>query len=319
LSSSTASKLEALAGLSSAKRLIMRLSQGDIGVHAVLLYGVPGSGKHELARLLAEAWLCREPGPEGADGVCKACGAFARGNSADFLHIAPQGASRLIIGKQISKDKKSKEEDPISLLEFLRTMPLMSRHKVVLIEDAHRMNETASNSLLKTLEEPLPHGKLILTTDSVGGVRPTILSRCLAVACELPSDEELVRLAPGAHSDLIRMADGAPGRVRKAVEAPAVYERLARFARDLSVRPEGAALVASEEFRQIADELAKAGEQGARFGNSHALELLATFLAREQGVPTSWTQDVIEAHRRIQGNASATIVFDALFARILGR
>jgi DNA polymerase-3 subunit delta' len=317
LSNSTASRLEELIGLSSAKRLVLRLARGDLGTHAVLLYGVPGSGKQHLARLLAQAWLCQTPTSDGACGECRACLAFERGNASDFLMISPQGASRIIVSRQISEPPDKKPDDPIPLITFFRTLPVQARHRVGLIEDAHRMNRTTSNGLLKTLEEPHPHAKIILTTDSVGGVAPTILSRCLAVACELPSEEELDGIAAGASADVIRMASGAPGRVMDALKKPEVYGRIGDFGRSLYSRPAGGGLKASDEFRELSEALALQNASGARAANALALELLAVFLAREPGTPPAWTQAVIDAHRRIQGNASAPIVFDALFCQML--
>jgi hypothetical protein len=60
-------------------------------------------------------------------------------------------------------------------------------------------------------------------------------------------------------------------------------------------------------------------DSGARAGNAHALELLAILLAREPSAPAEWTQLVIETHRRVLGNASASIAFDSLFSEILAR
>ena len=294
----------------------MRLSRGDLGTHAALIYGAPGSGKGELAMLLAQAWLCLHPNEEGADGTCRACAAFARGNSSDLLTVTPQGASRIIRTGQIKREKHG-DESTLPAIDFLKALPLVSKHKVVIIENADRMNTSASHSLLKTLEEPEPYGRLILTTDSIGGVLPTILSRCLAVPCEMPSDAELSKIASGLSGDIVRLAEGAPGRIAQIRKTPEPYLRLIAFARSLAKRPAGSALATAEDFREIADSLASATGGGARAANASALELLATFLAREEGFPPSWTQMTVDAHRRVVGNANAGFVYDALFAEIL--
>ena len=57
--------------------------------------------------------------------------------------------------------------------------PFESRRRVFVIEGAHTMNDQAANSMLKTLEEPPSFAHLILLTDRLGEVMPTIRSRCL--------------------------------------------------------------------------------------------------------------------------------------------
>jgi hypothetical protein len=266
---------------------------------------------------MAQAWLCREPGPDGADGVCRACGAFERGASADFLSIAPSGPSQII--KQSTITASDDKDAPVPLNEFFRTAPLMSAHKVVLIEQVHRMNETTFNSILKTLEEPPPHAKLVLTTDSISTIPPTILSRCLGVACELPSRTDVNRLFPRASADDLLLSEGAPGRTAQILEHSDQYRAIVAFARSLKGRPAGAALVASEQFKSICDGLESALDCGARAANAEALESLAVVFARDQEIDPTWTHLTLEAHRRIRGNGGAGLVFDALFSGLLAR
>lgn len=300
-----------------AKKVVRRIAAGETGVHAILLYGVRGCGKSELAEALAEAWLCRSLGPEGACGTCQPCRAFARGTNADLLRIVPQPPSNIIRREAIVESDNPSNDDPIPIRSHFRVAPLMSRNKVVIITDAHRMNGDASNALLKTLEEPNPQAKLVLTTDSVGGVLPTILSRCLAVACDLPSPDEVRDLVPGADASDIQMAEGAPGRVVSILKHPGPYRDLAALAASLHTRTFSDALKVSEQFRQIAESLVKATGSGARNANAEALDMLAASLARDPQADPRWTHYVIETHRRIRQNASPQISFDALFCRIL--
>jgi len=316
LSSSTASKLDSMIGLESAKRVIRSLAEEDRGIHAILLYGTQGTGKAELARLITELWLCTTPSSEGADGECRACSAFKRGHSPDVLNIVPLGLSSIIPVKAIFNDKPQ-DDDPLPLITFFRTSTLLSRHKVAIIHDAHRMNGAAANALLKTLEEPHPHAKILLTTDTVGSLLPTILSRCLGVACEAPSEEDLARAFPDATADEIRLSGGAPGRMTVVISKRELYARLLHFARQLPSRRLGEALVASEEFQAICSAFQSADDAPARATQAELLSALATFYAREPSAPQAWTHLIIEAHRRILGNGGASIVFDALFAALL--
>jgi DNA polymerase-3 subunit delta' len=311
--------LDSLAGLRTAKRVVRRLVAGEGGAHAVLLYGAPGSGKNVLARLLAQAWLCQNPGPQGADGECRACGAFSRNTNSDFLVVQPQGNSRIIPLKAIAPSDDQKADDPPHVQEFFRTLPLVSRHKVVLIEDADRMNASAFNSLLKTLEEPLPHARLILTTPQIGALPATILSRCLALACEVPQEEELRRLFPQATDDEIRLAEGTPGRLAEILNRREMYGLVLDYAKRLRKRSPGEALVASEGLRKIGEAIDDATSCGVRAANADALSLLAVCLARDPETPPEWTQYVAEAHRRIVGNGAPAVVFDALLAKMLVR
>jgi len=63
---------------------------------------------------------------------------------------------------------------------FLSQKSITSEKKIILIIDAHLLNEAASNSLLKTLEEP-SNGIFILLTSKLSLLLDTIISRCQIV------------------------------------------------------------------------------------------------------------------------------------------
>ena len=88
------------------------------------------------------------------------------------------------------------------------------------MSSAERMNADAANAFLKTLEEPPPQAKIILTSASPGALLPTVLSRCMACACELPSREELEAHFTEADAFTRDLASGAPGRVRRLLDTP---------------------------------------------------------------------------------------------------
>jgi hypothetical protein len=345
LSSSTASELDSLPGLASAKRVVLGLAAGS-PVQSVLFYGMEGSGKKRLAEIAAKAWLCTRnvlvsvqgtggrgqggdtdlspasspsspspqsppsPPPPGACGECQACLAFERGRSADLLFLQPRGASRIIRLAAISPAEEDADY-PISAQVFLRTPPLAARSKVVIIEEAERLNVHAANSLLKILEEPPPFGRFILLTDSVGTIPPTVLSRCVAVACEVPAHVE------GFETWALDLASGAPGRAAEVQEYAAAYRPLYDFAMALPGRGRGEALVAAEEFAGLADRLQSTRKLGARAANAEALQVLATAYGLSRDQRAEALQAIIETHRRILGNANAGSAFDALFAAVL--
>src|SRR5205814_8529058 len=59
--------------------------------------------------------------------------------------------------------------------------PFEGAARIFSVEDAEYMNESASNALLKTLEEPEPTSHLILTTTNPTALLATIRSRCQTI------------------------------------------------------------------------------------------------------------------------------------------
>jgi DNA polymerase-3 subunit delta' len=231
-----------LPGMKNAKKVVERLLSSDSPVQSVLFYGIEGAGHEELARHLAEGWLCS--GETKPCGECQACGAFERERNPDFLLIEPLGASSIIRLAAIRRDKLNPIEPPLQ--EFFRTPPLLSKTKVALITDADRMNADAANALLKTLEEPHPYARMILTTSHVGHLLPTILSRCLAMACALPDEGEFE-----AEPLIKTLSLGAPGRALQLGQNEEIYQKIADFATKLEKYAPAQALIASQELRDF--------------------------------------------------------------------
>ena len=315
----TADRLDALAGLDGAKRLVLGLATGESGVHAVLLYGAPGGGTTALADALAQAWLCTRPGPQGACGECQSCRAFAREKNADLLHLRPEGKSRILKLGAIVPVKPADDDYPTPLKPFFRTGTLYARHKVAILHEAERMNGSAANALLKTLEEPHPHAKLILTTTSVGTLLPTVRSRCLAVACALPPADALRIAHPEATADDLILAQGSPGRLEEILRHPEPYRDLAALARSLPTRRRAEALVLTDRLRAVAERFEKAKGLNARAANAEVLAGLAAWTARDPDANPRWTAILADAHRRILQNGNPGVVLDAAFARMLRR
>ncbi|MFA6097131.1 MAG: DNA polymerase III subunit delta' [Candidatus Paceibacterota bacterium] len=92
------------------------------------------------------------------------------------------------------EDKKEIIVDQIRELEKnLSFSPYRAKYKVAVIDQAERMNEEASNALLKTLEEPGKTTILILLTSDSGRLLETIRSRC-QIFKFLPVTKEELRL-----------------------------------------------------------------------------------------------------------------------------
>ncbi|TFV64117.1 DNA polymerase III subunit delta' [Geodermatophilus sp. DF01-2] len=139
--------------------------------HAWLFTGPPGSGRSVAARAFAAALQC----PDGGDGTCHACRTVVAGTHADVQTVVPEGLS---IGVAEVRE----------LVRIAGRAPSQGRWQVVLVEDADRMTEQASNTVLKMLEEPPARTVFLLCAPSLhpDDVPVTIRSRCRVVGLRTP-------------------------------------------------------------------------------------------------------------------------------------
>lgn len=245
---------------------------------------------------------------------CGVCQSFANARAVDYQEIHPFGASAWIPDAEIAGGGGSaKKSRYVPVIDFFRVGPLAAKHKVVLLHRVDRMSQAAANGLLKTLEEPAPFAKLILTTGRVGAILPTVLSRCLAVACELPDSSALA-----ARSAAERMfCEGAPGMANRIAANLAPYSKLLEFFESLPYLPRGAALRASEQFRALAEGLEGMFDEGAeRAANAEAIRALGSWLAVQHPERLDARLASIEAHRRVMGNASMPAQSDWLLSML---
>ncbi|MBT2657977.1 DNA polymerase III subunit delta' [Bacillus sp. ISL-18] len=134
--------------------------------HAYLFEGMRGTGKKEIALLLTKSLFCEKviEGYKPCES-CNNCLRINNGNHPDVHMVEPDGLSikvEQIRALQAEFSKKGVE----------------SFNKVYLISHADKMSVSASNSLLKFLEEPNPGTVAFLLTEQVQQLLPTILSRC---------------------------------------------------------------------------------------------------------------------------------------------
>jgi DNA polymerase III subunit delta' len=138
----------------------------DRVAHAYLFEGMRGTGKREIGMLLAKSFICEAP----IDGYrpcdqCVNCKRINNGNHPDVHIIEPDGLS---IKKQQIKE----------LQEEFSKKAVESSKKIYIIIHADKMSVSASNSLLKFLEEPSAQTVAFLLTEQIQKILPTILSRC---------------------------------------------------------------------------------------------------------------------------------------------
>lgn len=130
----------------------------------------------------------------------------------------------------------------------------------------------------------------------------------MCVACELPADLEGSSLSPTE-----QVFGGSPGGVAHVREHAEVFQRLYDVLEASKSEPWGAAFRLAEECRAAAEAYAKATDSNARGANAKVLECIGAWLATERPDRPQLLQATAEAHRRILGNAQASIVFEYLF------
>lgn len=305
--------LDAVPGLNLAKQTARKVLEPGSGVHAVLLSGAHGGGAEDLAKFIAMGWACKKPDETGLPcGECQACKSTENEKCVDVQWIRPAGPSNLIRMEAIVERKGDGETIPIT--SFFRTQPLMARHKVAILAGADRMTSDATNAMLKTLEEPPSFAKLILTTDSIGKILPTILSRCLVVMCELPPSD-LYQSLPD-HERIF--SEGNPGRLAQIQVAGTEYANLLSVFESAAKNGISGALGASEKARQVSEGLQDKLKMGARYAHCEVLKCLALWVVQNRQNHPESGRIIAESHRRILGNVNATLEYDALFATIFG-
>ena len=128
--------------------------------HAWLFTGPPGSGRSNAALAFAAALVCRT----GGCNECTDCKTALTGSHADVELIRTEGLSIKI-------------DEVRELITRASWSPAVGNYRVVVIEDADRLTESAANALLKAIEEPGLRTVWLLCAPSSTDVLPTIRSR----------------------------------------------------------------------------------------------------------------------------------------------
>jgi len=145
--------------------------QNETIPHALLFTGIEGTGRGEAAIDFAMACNCKEENRSSITHPCrncKSCRKIQSGSHPDIIEIKPSG--RFIKIAQIR-----------GLRHTISMKPLEAKWRVVIIRDAQLMNPSASNALLKTLEEPPERTVLILIAEQNSDLLPTVISRCKSI------------------------------------------------------------------------------------------------------------------------------------------
>ena len=202
---------ESLAGTPAVVVIEKALQRNRLG-HSLLLHGDDLDTLVLVARAIADRLLNESPDTKH----------FLPEQHPDCFALRPAGKMRQI-GAPATRE----------LIGKTQVSPVVGRRKVAIIYEADRMNSSAANIFLKTLEEPPGLTTLLLLTSRPYTLLPTIRSRCLHFRFASSA-------VPLAHPDLPawkadyqawlgRLADGVAGTKAVAGQVFGLYGLVARF------------------------------------------------------------------------------------------
>ncbi len=155
--------LSAIVGQPVARALLERALGSGRLAHAYLFDGPEGVGKRTTAIALGAALVCKRK-PNVGCGSCDACNRAFSGNHPDVRLFAPDGP-------------QIKIDDAQEMVALGGQRPHESPGRVLILDEAHRLNASAANCLLKTLEEPHSGNHFVLVSSAPDRLLPTIRSR----------------------------------------------------------------------------------------------------------------------------------------------
>ena len=211
------------------KQYLSNIIENNSLANGYVFFGAEGIGKKETAIYFISRVLKQRSSINNIEER------ISNNNHPDLLVIKPTGFTKSKTKNIDSPKIKQKDIEIIkvdqirNIRNFLGRKSIESEKKIVLIFDAHLLNEAASNCLLKTLEEP-SNGILILLTSQINLLLDTVKSRCQLIRFPSFSSKQIGcfikdNLNPNLKilkkldfQDLVNLANGSPGKLLRNIE-----------------------------------------------------------------------------------------------------
>lgn len=161
--------------------------------HAYLFEGYAGTGKLEMSRFIAKVKLCQNITSESQQPCnhCAQCLRIDNGEHPDVIEVFPEGKSQTI---KVDRIRELKEEFSKSGVE--------GNTKIIIVDQFDAMTNSATNSILKFIEEPEKDIHIFLLTANKQNVLPTIISRCQVISfTKQPLSERVSELKDNGLTD----------------------------------------------------------------------------------------------------------------------
>lgn len=192
-------------GQERAVRLLLNTLKTGRIPSSMLFSGEPGIGKKYTAINFAKALNCLTNELDSCDS-CPSCKKIDSGTHPDLLLLKPEKGEIRV-------------DDVRAIEEALSFRPFEGKRKVVIIDDSERMNQSASNAFLKTLEEPPSGSIIIMITSSSDSLPSTIRSRCCRINFSPIPEREVEGIMKRIKTfdydlkTLVRLSMGRPGLI----------------------------------------------------------------------------------------------------------
>ena len=148
--------------------------------HAYIINGERNAGKEFIARIFAMTLQCEKGGKEPCN-ECHSCKQALSHNQPDIVYVSHEKPNSIGV-----EDIRGQINNDIGI------KPYSSPRKIYIMNEGEKMTPQAQNALLKTLEEPPEYAVILILTDNVEGLLPTIISRCVVLNMK-PVPDKLVK------------------------------------------------------------------------------------------------------------------------------
>jgi len=275
--------------------------------HAWVFTGPPGSGRSSAAVAFAQALVCSDNGC----GTCNACKSAANGAHPDVEVIRTEGLSIKI-------------DEVRELLARVAWAPSMGGWRVVVMEDADRLTESAANALLKAIEEPGNRTVWLLCAPTLHDVLPTIRSRCRHMQLVTPSTSAVAHvlqnrdgISPQMADFAARVSQGHIGRARYLANNESVRNtRTTIMKLPLTLNGISSAFVAAQTLVDLATDQANEAAEERNQTEIDDLSLAYGKGATGRGMATGGSKAIKELEKE-QKTRNTRMVRDGLDAALL--
>ena len=275
--------------------------------HAWLFTGPPGSGRSSAAVAFAQALVC----PSNGCATCNACRSIITNAHPDVEVIRTEGLSIKI-------------DEVRELLARVAWAPSMGGWRVVVMEDADRLTESAANALLKAIEEPGSRTVWLLCAPTLHDVLPTIRSRCRHLQLVTPSTQAVAQvlqsrdgISPQMADFAARVSQGHIGRARYLAKNEAVRNTRATIMQlPLTLKGISSAFAAAQTLVELATDQANESAEERNQSEIDDLSLAYGKGATGRGMATGGAKAIKELEKE-QKTRSTRMVRDGLDAALL--